>query len=213
MPRLSHAAGAAVAIGTILAVCTGLMLAGGGEDPGRAAPGLSANVLPGALDGAPASRIRLRGARGEVIDTARLRGRPYLVTFLYTSCPDACPLIGYAIADALRRLGPRGHAVSAVGVSVDPGGDTAAAARRWTTRHRLPSEFHYALGSRARLKQVWRDWYVVPGTGTLSDPRAHDASVWLVDARGHLRGRWDGGAPIDPQDVAHDLGTLLDEAH
>jgi protein SCO1/2 len=135
------------------------------------------------------------------------------VTFLYTHCPDVCPLIGFEIADALRRLGPRARDVAAVGVSVDPRGDTPAAARRWTAAHRLPAAFHYALGSRAQLLPTWRDWFVVPRTGTLADPRTHDASVWLVDARGRLRGRWAGAEPIAPEDMAHDLRVLLDEAH
>ena len=99
--------------------------------------------------------------------------------------------------------------MAALGVSVDPRGDTPAAARAWVAEHRLPAQFHYLLGSGAQLAPIWRGWFVVGPRDTLADPRTHDASVWLVDGRGHLRGRWAGGAPIDPADMAHDLKVLL----
>jgi len=200
----------------VAAALAGVALAGLHQDRARAgrAPGLRADVLPADLDGAAAPALRLRGARGERIDSARLRGRPYLVTFLYTHCTDVCPIIGFDIGDALQRLGPRANRVAAVGVSVDPRRDTAAAARRWSALHHLPArEFHYAIAPTAGLEAAWRDWYVVPRDGALEDPRTHDASVWLVDARGRLRGRWSGAAPIRPADMAHDLGVLLDEGH
>jgi hypothetical protein len=96
----------------------------------------------------------------------------------------------------------------------DPRHDTPAAARRWLRVHGLPRQAHYLLGSSRQLLPVWRDWYVVPRTGGAGfDPTTHDAGIWLVDARGRLRGRWAGGAaPIAPGAMAHDLTALLDEA-
>jgi protein SCO1/2 len=214
MLRLGHGARAAIAIALILAGATiGILAAGarGGGDGSSAAPGLRADLLPQDLDGGAAPRIALRDERGVRVDSARLAGRPYLVTFLYTHCVDVCPLIGSEIADAFTRLGPRAADVAALGVSVDPRGDTPAAARAWVADRRLPAQFHYLLGSPAQLAPIWRDWFVVGPRDTLPDPRTHAASVWLVDARGRLRGRWSGGAPIDPADVAHDLKVLLGE--
>src|SRR5215216_1945954 len=192
-PRMSaHGQGlpAALAIALIVAAGTVGMVAAGARDDGRAAaaPGLRANILPPDLDGSPAPRIRLRDARGRTVDSARLAGRPYLVTFVYTRCADVCPIVGSEIAAALERLGARARDVAVLALSVDP------------------------LGGMRRLTPIWRDWFVVPRAGALTDPRRHDASVWLVDARGRLRGRWSGGEPIAPADVAHDLRALLDEA-
>jgi protein SCO1/2 len=203
---------AALAIALVLAGATAGFLAAGGSRGGQAqrAPGLRSNLLPGDLDGSPAPRIRLRDAGGVRVDSARL-GRPYLVTFLYTRCRDVCPLIGSEVGDALRRLGPRATQVAALGVSVDPRRDTPARARRWAAERHLPAQFRYLLGSPAQLAPVWRAWYVT-GPGRPLDPATHDASVWLVDGRGRLRGRWSGGEPIAPQDMAHDLAALLDEA-
>ena len=212
MPRPGHGARAAAAILLVVTAGTVGMLAADARrgTAAKAAPGLRANLLPQGVDGAPAPRIRLADQRGRAVDSARLRGRPYLVTFLYTRCPDVCPLIGDEIADALGGLGPRAERVAVLAVSVDPRGDTPGAARAWTAGHRLPPQFHYLLGTAAQLTAVWRAWYVVPPDGRLTDPREHDASVWLVDGRGRLRGRWDGGDGIRPGDVAHDLSELIE---
>ena len=204
---------AALAIVLILAGATvGMLVAGarGGQAP-KPAPGLRADRLPGGLAGSPAPRIRLVDQHGGRVDSTRLGGRPYLVTFLYTHCTDVCPVIGSEIGDALRQLGRRADGVDVLGVSVDPRGDTAAGARAWAAQHRLGPPFHYLLGSSSALTPVWRDWFVVGASGALDDPRTHAAAVWLVDGAGHLRGRWSGGRPIAPADIAHDLRVLLDE--
>jgi protein SCO1/2 len=210
-----HALRAGVAILAILAAATIGMVAGARSRdalPAERAPGLRANLLPEALDGAPAPRIRLTDARGRAADSARLAGRPYLVTFVYTRCRDVCPIIGTEIAEALAQLGGRARDVAVLAVSVDPRGDSPARARRWLADRGLPAEARYLLGDADRLLPVWRDWYVVPAGRARLDPAAHDASVWLVDGRGRLRGRWSGGEAIPPEDMAHDLGALLDEA-
>jgi protein SCO1/2 len=207
MRRVGPGPRAAITIVLILAGATaGMLLAGGRAE--TAAPGLRANLLPGDVDAAPAPAIALRDQRGRRIDSDRLRGRPYLVTFLYTHCVDVCPVIGSEIADALDRLGSRAAGVAVLAVSVDPRGDTPAAARDWIEQRRLPAQFHFLLGTRRQLSPVWRAWYLPAHV----DPRTHDAGVWLVDARGRLRGRWAGAEPIPPADIAHDLSVLLGEA-
>jgi protein SCO1 len=118
---------AALAIAVIVAAGTaGIVTAG---RPAASAPGLRADLLPQDLDGSPAPRIRLRDARGDLIDTAAV-DRPYPVTFVDTHCTDVCPLIGSEIADALHRLGPRAPDMAALAVTVDPRRDTPRAAQR-----------------------------------------------------------------------------------
>jgi protein SCO1/2 len=67
---------------------------------------------------------------------------------------------------------------------------------------------HYVVGSREQLTPVWRAWYQLPAGQRRLDPETHAAGVWLVDARGRLRGRWPAGAPLDPAALAHDLEAL-----
>ncbi|HEU5361682.1 MAG TPA: SCO family protein, partial [Gaiellaceae bacterium] len=83
----------------------------------------------------PAPPIALHDARGTPVTLAAQRGRYVLVTFIYTHCPDVCPLITQNLNAALRNLGAqqRGR-VRVLAVSVDPKGDTAAAVRAYERR-------------------------------------------------------------------------------
>jgi protein SCO1/2 len=210
MTARAAAVRSAVAIGLVIAGAAAGLVAAGGRADAPPARGLRADLLPADLDGSRAPRIALRDARGAYVDSDRLGGRPYLVTFLYTHCTDVCPVIGSELADAFRQLGPDAPRAAALAVSVDPRGDTPARARRWTAERGLPPEFRYLLGTPRDLAPVWRAWYVTHGSRPV-DPTSHDASVWLVDARGRLRGRWPGGEAIAPADIAHDLRALIAE--
>jgi protein SCO1/2 len=168
-------------------------------------------TLPEGVAGKRAPSFQLADARGGTLSTAELRGRPYVLTLLYTDCPDVCPLIGEEVRRALELLGPEATRVAAVAVSVDPEGDTPRAARAWLRRHRLPRNFHYLVGSRRELEPVWKGYYAAPQAKGVKESR-HTASVWVVDARGRWRTKFSGGVPFKPSDLAHDLRLLLGEA-
>ncbi len=192
------------------AAALGVVLGLHGSAKAGHADGLRGGHVPAALARSAAPRIHLRDARGRVVDTRALAGRPYAVTFLYTHCRDVCPLVGRELSEALSQLGDRADDVAVLGVSVDPAGDTPAAARRWERREQLPASFHYLLGSRRQLQPTWHGYFVAPQDAA-ADESVHTASVWLVDGHGHRRAKYSAGAPIDPRDVAHDLARLLDE--
>jgi protein SCO1/2 len=175
------------------------------EGPFRAGP------LPDGLDRKPAPGFRLADARGGRLDSRSLRGRPYLLTFLFTDCRDVCPLIGREIGEALRLLGPRAAEVAAVAVTVDPEGDTPRVVRAWLRKHSLPANFHYLVGSRRRLEPVWRAYFAAPQPPGTEESR-HTASIWVIDARGRLRAKFSGGIPVSPADIAHDLRLLVRES-
>ncbi|MEJ7826011.1 MAG: SCO family protein [Solirubrobacteraceae bacterium] len=167
-------------------------------------------TLPAGILGAPAPRVDLADARDGRVDTADLKGRPYVLTFLYVNCDDVCPLIAVELKQALKLLGARAKQVTALAVSADPEGDTRSAVRRWLTKLRMPDNFRYLTGTAKDLQPVWRDHYAAP------QPRgnpnsAHSASIWLIDRRGRWRTKFSGGVPVRPADIAHDLRILLDE--
>lgn len=168
------------------------------------------NPLPEGIDRSHAPDFRLTDARGGEIATRALAGKPYALTFLYTRCPDVCPIIGQEIRQALELLGPRAGEVAAVAVSVDPRHDTAEAVRAWLERQRLPANFHYAIGEERELKPVWDAYYAAPQIPGRAES-SHTASIWLVDGDGRLRTKFSAGAPVEPADLAHDLALLLDE--
>lgn len=152
----------------------------------------------------PSPALSLRDASGRVRTLAGLRGRYVLVTFLYTHCPDVCPLIASNLNAVLRELGPAGG-VEVLAVSVDPKGDTPTAVRAYEKRLGLEPGFHYLTGSRAALRRVWSAWHVLavdrkPGLVE------HVAYTALIDPAGRQRVLYD--PQVTAEQVLHDLRLL-----
>ena len=74
--------------------------------------------------------IRLHDAAGRRVTLAAQRGRYVLVTFLYTHCPDVCPLIAQNLNAAVKSFGGAANGVRVLAVSVDPKGDTPGGGAR-----------------------------------------------------------------------------------
>ena len=173
----------------------------GGDDPGR----FRGLVLE---DRPVAANFRLRDQDGRLVSLADQRGRWVLMTFLYTWCPDVCPVIAGNLNQALRSAPAKQAGLRVLSVSVDPARDTPAAARKYARDHRLLPTFRWLLGTRAELARVWDayDVAVLPGPKrTVS----HSAIQLLIDPEGHERLVYD--SRVQAADVVADLRTLLGE--
>jgi len=194
-----------------LVVCATLLLAGAagaaawlaGERTAEQA-GFAGAVRPPTATGAELTG--LRDEEGRPVSLAALRGRPVVVTFLYTQCEDSCPVIADQVRAGLDELG---EDVPAIAISVDPRGDTPARARRFLVEHRLIGRMRYLTGDRAALARQWRTYGIAP-QGIKADEE-HSTYVVLLDGRGRQR----VGFPYDrltPQALAHDVRALRAEA-
>jgi protein SCO1/2 len=147
----------------------------------------------------------LRDQAGRLVKMSDQRGRFTLVTFLYTHCPDVCPLIAEHLNTALHSVGD----TRVLAVSVDPKGDTPAAVRRFVAVHRLVPRFRYLSGSAAQLRPVWVAYHVAadPQRGTTAV--AHSAFVLLVDPQGVERLVYDSN--VKASDIVHDIDVLKEK--
>src|SRR5204862_4851374 len=107
----------------------------------------------------PAPPLALRNDLGQPVDIASYRGKAVLVTFLYTHCPDVCPLIASNLGVALRLMGPRiASKARIIAVSVDPRGDTPRAVAAFLARRRVAGRIEYLIGSASQLARAWQGW-------------------------------------------------------
>ncbi len=151
----------------------------------------------------------LRDQDGKLVRWSAQRGRFAIVAFIYTHCPDVCPLIVANLNTALRKLTPAERARTRVlAISVDPAGDTPSAVRRFVRQHRLLPQFRYLTGTRAQLRPVWRGWHVSVDPARL-DTVDHSTYELLVDPQGRGRVIYDAG--VQSEDVLHDLRVLMGE--
>jgi protein SCO1/2 len=68
--------------------------------------------------------FRLVDQNSQQVTDETLKGRPFLVFFGFTHCPDICPTTLFEISEILRQLGPDGDRLKALFVTVDPERDT-----------------------------------------------------------------------------------------
>src|SRR5262245_34231647 len=70
--------------------------------------------------------FRLTDQNGHTVTDQDLKGRPFLVFFGFTHCPDVCPTTLFEVSEILRALGPDADRVRALFITVDPERDTPA---------------------------------------------------------------------------------------
>ncbi len=151
--------------------------------------------------------LRLRDVRGRVIDIRDLRGHPVLVTFVYATCPDVCPLIMQNLKRVREQSGELGQSMRVLAVSVDPERDTRPVVRRFLASQGLGGFVSYLVGTRADLEPVWDDWQVARSVPT-TDPELieHSALIYGVTAGGELATAYPVG--FAPEAIARDLPLL-----
>jgi protein SCO1/2 len=153
----------------------------------------------------PPQDFRLRDQDGKTVSLRQFRGRVVVLTFMYTTCKDTCPLTATQIRGALDDLD---HDVPALAVSVDPVNDTPARAKQFLFQRGLSDDrMRFLLGNRAQLQPIWKAYGIRPQATAFE----HSAYVLLIDRHGRQR----IGFPVQqlvPEDLAHDIRRLQAES-
>ncbi len=187
---------AIVLTATFAVIAAGVAILGDDPEPAPASTPKGALRPPGI----PPSDFRLRDQDGRTTTLADVRGEVTIVTFLYTTCEDTCPLTAQQIRGALDRLG---HDVPVLAFAVDPPRDTSERAQRFLAEQRLTGRMRFLTGSADELREQWRAYGIRPQ----GDGFEHTAHVVLLDRDGVQR----IGFPIDkltPEALAHDVALL-----
>ncbi|MBX5492327.1 MAG: SCO family protein [Chloroflexi bacterium] len=172
------------------------------------------------IGGAPAPDFSLVDQNGQRVQLAALRGQPVVLTFLYTDCPDVCPLTAQKLRQTAELLGGEAERVAMLAVSVDPEHDDVAAAQAFVRVHDLEGRLHYLLGTRQELSAVWAAYYIhaaPPPPDADPATRAayarqrgvHTDATYILDKQGQLR--FLVRSDFDPAALAATLHGLLRE--
>ena len=146
-------------------------------------------------------------ARGDRVTLSALRGHVVLITFLYTQCPDTCPLTAAKIHAARDALGSHADDIWFLAVSVDPAHDTPDAIRQFLDAHDLTGNLRYLIADRASLAAVWQNYSINARPAEVGV--AHLDGIVLVDKAGRARILLQ--SDVDPADLARDLRLLASE--
>lgn len=150
----------------------------------------------------------LDGPTGERFTLSALRGRVVVLAFLYTDCPDVCPITATKFRMARDDLGDAARDVAFVAVSVAPGRDTPEKTRAFLAKHRLTGAMRFLVGDRAQLQAVWAKYFV--GAEPQGDLVGHNDAIFLIDRQGRERALLH--SDLDVEVLVRDLRTLLGES-
>lgn len=141
------------------------------------------------------------GVSGRAVTLSAQRGQVVALTFLYTSCPDVCPLTATRFRATQTELQGDATRVTFIAVSVDPDRDTPQAVQEFSATRGLASNWHYLVGGRAQLAPVWAAYGI--GVQAGSNTVTHNDAVYLIDRNGRER------VLLHSEDLARDLTNDL----
>jgi protein SCO1 len=177
------------------------------------APGLSHKAEEGERLSkiGPAPAFTLTAQDGQRLSLNELRGKVVVITFIYTSCADACPLLTAKMAGLQDELGTAfGPKIFFVSITVDPERDTPEVLTRYAQAHGANlSGWAFLTGRPDEIRAVARQ-YGIYSKKQAADDVDHTFLTSLVDQRGTLRVQY-MGIRFDPGELLRDLQSLLAE--
>ena len=185
--------------------------------------GAVASLLAGAAHAAPRSEalptigpapaFTLTAQDERRVSLADLRGKVVVLTFIYTTCVDTCPLLTAKLAGLQGRLGADfGARVFFVSVTVDPDRDTPAVLKTYGAAHGARFDgWAFLTGTTAEIREVAKQ-YGVFAKKTARGDVDHTFLTSVIDARGVLRVQY-MGTRFDPMELLADIrGVLVESA-
>jgi protein SCO1 len=131
--------------------------------------------------------FRLEDQNGQPVTDADMKGRPFLVFFGYTHCPDICPTTLFDISQVFQKLGPDADRTGALFITVDPERDTPAVLKDYLSN--FDPHLRGLTGDQNAVNAATKAYRVyakkVPlehGDYTMD----HTAMVYLMDKNGHF---------------------------
>ena len=144
------------------------------------------------------SDFKLTDQNGQSFQFSDKRGNLVLATFVFTSCPDVCPLITAKLAAIQRALEEKKFKdYWLLSITTDPDRDSTAVLNEYARRFQADlSRWSFLTGSRADLAKVW-EIFGVNVTRTESGQVFHTALMTLIDRHGTRRVNYHGDQWLD----------------
>ena len=158
----------------------------------------------------PAPQFSLINQNGRGFGLAQLRGQVAVVTFIFTSCSESCPLLTAKLVAINSMLGADASNVKFVAISVDPMNDTPEVLKRYAQLYSAPEDrFTFLTGDFNSIQTIVNSYgayfHVQDGPDV-----SHTFLTSIVDQSGMLRVQYLGWR-FDPEEFIADLKSLIEE--
>lgn len=154
----------------------------------------------------------------EVIYPENLKGKVAVIGYVFTNCPDICPLTTNnmrLVQEALKKENIMG--VEFVTITFDPEYDTPSVLKEYAEVRRLDtSNWIFLTGDKSTTDQVMRDVGVVAvpsdstkmASGEMMYFYVHTDRINLMDKEGRIRASY-LGSELNIEKIVNDIKTLL----
>ena len=132
-------------------------------------------------------QFKLIDQNGRTVTEQDMKGKPFLVFFGFTHCPDVCPTALFDISEVFRKLGPDADRAAALFITVDPERDTPEVIKNYLSS--FDPHLRGLTGEQAAVDGVIKAYRAyakkVPNPdGSYS--MDHTALVYLMDKEGRF---------------------------
>lgn len=175
---------------------------------GEAAPQTAAEGAAGAGGVESAGRLSDYGAvpdftlvsqSGERVRRDDLKGAVWIADFIFTSCASSCPMMNAQFERLAKGLDPR-TPVRLVSFSVDPERDTPARLAEYASAYQAePEHWLFLTGDKKQMRRLVNEGFHLSvedaspqDVAAGAEPVLHSTRFVLVDARGRIRGYYNG---------------------
>lgn len=145
-----------------------------------------------------APRFTLQDADGRVVSLDALSGKVVILNFVYTNCPDVCPLHAERIAEVQKMINqtPMKEMVEFVTITTDPRHDAGPVLRDYGEAHRLdPQNWVFVTSAPDKPEDTTRkiaEAYGLKFTEGEGGMQMHGIVTHVIDQDGRLRARFHG---------------------
>lgn len=140
----------------------------------------------------------LTNERGAEFGSEQLKGKVWIASFMFTSCPTVCPKLMERMAEIQHRTRNSGAGVHLVSISVDPETDTPERLSTFARRFKAsPYRWTFLTGEQKALEEtVVKGFKLAMGKDVESAMQIfHSERFVLVDGEGRIRGYYEADKP------------------
>jgi protein SCO1/2 len=155
--------------------------------------------------------FHLTNEAGEPVNAQTYRGRPWVLTFIFTRCPmpNFCPLMGKNFSELQKAIKSGAGALAEtrlLSITIDPQFDTPAILRQYAEAEGAdPKIWNFATAEPAEIDALTKGFAVYRQNegGTIS----HGLTTALIDREGKIAGLWRGNS-WKPQEIVEAIAAL-----
>jgi protein SCO1/2 len=204
-----------ISFAVVAVLLTAIAAPGLAHSPGELESRLTAEERYMAVEQTPFPDFVLEDAGGRRVDRRDFLGKVMVLNFIYTKCPDECPLHSELIAEIQAGVNrtPMKDLVAFVSITTDPENDTPEVLTAYGPVHGLDGANWVFLtskepGATRKLAAGLRQKFTARDGGIFQ----HATVTYLIDAKGRLRARY-FGLKFDPVNLIVHINGLLHGDH